>query len=409
MKRKLTKRTIDALKPKTGENFVWDTEVTGFGIKVFPSGSKSYVFQYRVTVRGKKGPARRITLARVGEVTLDQARRTATDHLQAARMGEDPRGSRKAVDSPTVADLVKRFLDNFLPNKKRPPRPKTMSYYESLLRCHVVPAIGAKQVDEIERADIEALHSSMRDKPYMGNRTVTVLGQAFDYAEVLGWRQQGSNPTRHIERYRELKRGAKKEVMLTPKQMGDLLRAIDKEEADGADPTSCAAIRVAFWTGWRISEVLRLEWENVDLETGSTKLLLTKTADAEYRQMPTPAIEIVKNQKQLIGCPYVFPGRYSYGHLTTVKGPWFRIRKRAGLDNLEGLGGLRLHDLRHNVVSWDISRGVSLEIAGKNVGHRSRDATEVCAHFAPDALKRAADARAEAMRKAVESADARAT
>jgi integrase len=90
-----------------------------------------------------------------------------------------------------------------------------------------------------------------------------------------------------------------------------------------------------------------------------------------------------------------------------VRKPWSNIRKRAGLDDLDGLGPLRLHDLRHNVVSWDVSRGVPLEIAGKNVGHRSRRSTEVYAHFAPDALKRAADARAEAMRAAVEDTNGR--
>ncbi len=81
-----------------------------------------------------------------------------------------------------------------------------------------------------------------------------------------------------------------------------------------------------------------------------------------------------------------------------------KIRARAGLSDLDGLGALRLHDLRHNVVSWDVSRGVGLEIAGKNVGHRSRTSTETYAHFEPDALKRAADDRAQAMRQALEDA-----
>jgi integrase len=81
------------------------------------------------------------------------------------------------------------------------------------------------------------------------------------------------------------------------------------------------------------------------------------------------------------------------------------IRKRAGLHDLPGLGPFRLHDLRHNVVSWDVSRGVPLEIAGKNVGHRSRRSTEVYAHFAPDALKKAADDRARAMREAMEGVE----
>ncbi len=87
-----------------------------------------------------------------------------------------------------------------------------------------------------------------------------------------------------------------------------------------------------------------------------------------------------------------------------VPKPWVKIRARAGLANLDGLGPLRLHDLRHNAVSWDVSRGVGLEIAGKNVGHRSGTSTETYAHFAPDALKRAADERARAMRAALEAA-----
>ncbi len=402
MKKRITKRLVDTSKPTGRRYLIWDTDVTGFGLKVTASGSKSYVLQYRLPGRGRTSTPKRLRLGQHGDMTPDEARKLAADYLLEVKAGRDPRASRRPSEAPTVADLARAFLDDYLPSKKRPPRPKTMSYYESLLRCHVVPALGKERVDEVSRDQIEALHSRLRNKPYMANRVVTVLGQAFDYAEVLGWRQQGSNPTQHIERYRELKRGAKKEVMLTPQQMSDLLKAIDEDESAGGDPTSCAAIRVAFWTGWRISEILRLEWSNIDLETGSTKLLLTKTADEEYRQMPATALEVVTAQEQFVGCPYVFPGRYGKGHLTTVKGPWLRIRKRATLDDLEGLGGLRLHDLRHNVVSWDVSRGVPLEIAGKNVGHRSRDATEVYAHFAPDALKQAADSRAAAMQDAME-------
>ena len=402
MKKKITKRVVEAARPTGKRLFIWDTEVTGFGLMVTPSGSKSYVFQYRLPGRGRRATAKRLTLGKHGDLTPDEARRFAADHLLAVKGGGDPVSDRRPGESRTVEDLARRFLADYLPNKKKPPRPKTIDYYDDIFRCHVTPTLGSVPVEEITRQDIEGLHQALRNKPYMANRVVTVLGQAFDYAEILGWRTQGSNPTRHVERYRELRRGAKKEVMLTPEQMKNLLDAINKEEEAGGDATSCAAIRVAFWTGWRISEVLRLEWGNVDLKTGSTKLLLTKTAGEEYRQMPSEALEVVKQQQRVAGCPYVFPGRYLKGHLTTVKGPWLRIRKRAKLDNLDGLGALRLHDLRHNVVSWDVSRGVPLEIAGKNVGHRSRDATEVYAHFAPDALKKAADERARAMREAVE-------
>lgn len=152
----------------------------------------------------------------------------------------------------------------------------------------------------------------------------------------------------------------------------------------------------------RIGEVLGLEWANLDLDNGVAKLLQTKTASEEYRQLPAEAIELLRQLTPLAHSRWVFPSRNPEEHLESVRKPWSKIRKRAELDNLEGLGPLRLHDLRHNVVSWDVSRGVPLEIAGKNVGHRSRRSTEVYAHFAPDALKRAADERARAMREAVE-------
>ncbi len=262
--------------------------------------------------------------------------------------------------------------------------------HEILFRCHVLP-------------EVDHLHSKTRSTPYIANRTLPLLQQAFDQAERWGWRQQNTNPALHIDRYPEERRGARKEVMLTPVQMAALLEAIDAEEDAGTNPFACAAIRVTFWTGWRIGEVLALEWSDLDLEVGSAKLLRTKTAAEEYRQLPAEAVAILEKLPRFAGSPYVFPGRNETPHLTTVRKPWASIRKRAGLADLEGLGPLRLHDLRHNVVSWDVSRGVPLEIAGKNVGHRSRRSTEVYAHFAPDALKRAADARAEAMRRAVDA------
>ena len=406
MKRRITKRLVDSLKPEAKDIFVWDSDLTGFGCKVTPAGRKVYLVQYRSKKQHWKSAPKRLTLGKHGHLTADSARGLAKDALLAVKAGEDPSTVLQGMQRDrTVNALLDRFLDEYLPSKKKPPRPKTVSYYKSLLKCHVRPAFGNKAVNEVTRGDVESLHISLRDRPYMANRVVTVFGQACKYAEVLGWRGQGSNPTTHIERYRELRRGAKKEVMLTAEQMRDLLDAIDQEEGENrADPVACAAIRVAFWTGWRISEVLSLEWENVDLESGSAKLVVTKTADEEFRQLPSEVVGILQAQERVADCPYVFPGRYGSGHLTTVKGPWLAIRKRAGLHKMVGLGALRLHDLRHNVVSWDVSRGVPLEIAGKNIGHQSRESTEVYAHFAPDALKRAADERASAMKAALMSA-----
>jgi len=203
--------------------------------------------------------------------------------------------------------------------------------HEILFRCHVLP-------------EVDHLHSKTRSTPYIANRTLPLLQQAFDQAERWGWRQQNTNPALHIDRYPEERRGARKEVMLTPVQMAALLEAIDAEEDAGTNPFACAAIRVTFWTGWRIGEVLALEWSDLDLEVGSAKLLRTKTAAEEYRQLPAEAVAILEKLPRFAGSPYVFPGRNETPHLTTVRKPWASIRKRAGLADLEGLGPLRLHD-----------------------------------------------------------------
>ena len=403
MRKKITKRVVDGLE-SSGQRpiFLWDTETTGFGCKVTPAGKKVYILQYRRPGQGGKSAPKRLTLGKHGHLTPDQAREIATRLLLELRSGSDPATVLRVGESPTVSELVEKFLTEYLPSKKRPPGARTIRFYESHFRCHVIPRLGKRRVDSVVTAEIEELHRSMSRTPYMANRVLTVLHHAFDQAERWGWRPQRSNPALHIDRYPEERRGSKKEVMLTAQQMARLLEAIDTEERNGMSGIACAAIRVAFWTGWRIGEVLSLEWSNVDLEKGSAKLLRTKTSEEEYRQLPAEAIDVLANTPRFEGGRYVFPGDDLRRHLTSVTKHWSRIRVRAGLDDLDGLGAFRLHDLRHNVVSWDVSRGVALEIAGKNVGHRSRQATEIYAHFAPDALKRAADDRARAMRKAVE-------
>ncbi|MDY7092607.1 MAG: tyrosine-type recombinase/integrase [Acidobacteriota bacterium] len=407
MQQRITKRAVDSLIASNQKPvFLWDRELKGFGVKALPSGRKVFLLQYRMPGDSWKKAPKRLTIGAVGTLTPEQARRRASELLLGIAAGEDPREAiRRQTDTPTMTDLAERFLAEYLPGKKRPPRASTISFYEGLFRCHVTPRLGDIPVADVTTAQVEGLHQTLRHKPYVANRVLSMLQNAFDQAERWQWRPQLSNPARHVERYPEAKRGAKTEVMLSSEQMSALLQAIDAEEAEGGNPTACTAIRFAFWTGWRIGEVLRLEWDRIDMEQGVATLLQTKTAETERRQLPAEAVSLLEEVTRLAGCKYVFPGADARGHLTTVRRPWQNICKRAGLDDLPGLGAFRLHDLRHNVVSWDVSRGVPLEIAGRNVGHRSRRSTEVYAHFAPDALKKAADERARAMREAMEGKD----
>lgn len=409
MKGRITKRSVASLEPRqrddrtTAQQVLWDDDVTGFGCLVTKTGSKSFIFQYRTKGQARKTAPKRITLGKIRDLTPDEARKIARELLHEVRSGRDPAKAWRRRENSTFADLARSYLEDHLPNRKKQARPSTVRNYRILIENHLLPAFRSRQVADIQRQDVEQLHLSMRDTPYQANRMLSAARQLFVHAERLGWRPNNSNPVVAIEKYPEDRRGAKKQVMLSPDQMRDLLRAVREFRGEGGDPVAAAAIEFVFWTGWRVSEALGLRWENVDAESAVARLVKTKTAEEEYRVLPAEAAAVLERIGRKEASPNVFVGRDGRAALTTVRRPWHRIRELAGLGQLDGLGALRLHDLRHNVVSWDVSRGVSLEMAGKAVGHKSRQATEVYAHFAPDALRRSANERAEVMRAALES------
>src|SRR5579862_5355092 len=103
---KLTKSTVDAIAPSpTGPVYAWDQQLSGFGVKVLPAGSRRYIVKYRIGGGGRKARQRWLTLGTHGTITCDQARDMAQQALAAVARGEDPQGARLASrHAPTVAD-----------------------------------------------------------------------------------------------------------------------------------------------------------------------------------------------------------------------------------------------------------------------------------------------------------------
>jgi hypothetical protein len=107
---RITKRAIDALRPVAKDQFLWDSDLKGFGVKVTPAGNKVYILQYRKGGRG--APTKRVTIGRHGALTPDQARKEAARLLTIAH-GVDPAAIRAAEKSaPNVSALANRFLAN---------------------------------------------------------------------------------------------------------------------------------------------------------------------------------------------------------------------------------------------------------------------------------------------------------
>ena len=365
---RLTKRVVDALKANGADTVHWDGELTGFGVRVRKSGRKYYVVQTRVA-----GKLHWFTVGPHGPLSPDQARGRALEILADAKKGIDPRDAEaRNADEPAMADLGRRFLDEYVPTHCKP---STQAEYRRSVKLFVDPVIGELSVREVQRKDVAALHHSLRDKPYQANRTLGVLSKMFSLAEVWGWRPDGSNPCRHVKRYREHQR----ERFLSPEEtarLGEVLR-----EAEDEMPSAVAAFRLLLLTGCRMSEVRDLRWECVkgdcielpDAKTGGRVVPLGPEARAVLAALPRDPDN-----------PWVIVGKLPGSHLTDLQRPWRRIRARAGLDDV------RIHDLRHSFASRALALGESLTMIGKLLGHTHVQTTARYAHLARDSIQTAA-------------------
>ena len=365
---RLTKRSVDALRADGANTVHWDSELTGFGVRVRRSGRKYYVVQTRIA-----GRLRWFTIGPHGPLTPDQARGQALDILARAKKGIDPRGTETRREAePAMADLGHRFLEEYVPAYCKP---STQHEYRRLVKLFIGPAMGGFRVSEVQRKDVAALHHGMRDRPYQANRTLGVLSKMFSLAEVWGWRAGGSNPCRHVRRYREHKR----ERFLSPEEttrLGEALR-----EAEAKMPSAVAAFRLLLLTGCRMSEIRDLRWEHVrddclelpDSKTGGRIVSLGPEARAVLSSIPRED-----------GNPWVIAGKLPNSHLTDLQRPWQRIRERAGLTDV------RIHDLRHSFASRALALGESLTMIGKLLGHTQAQTTARYAHLARDSIQTAA-------------------
>ena len=198
---KLTKRTVDAALPGSVRYTVFDTEISGFGLRVSPTGEKSWVYEYRAGEGGRRAPKKRVTLGSSKRFTPEEAR-TEVERLRAlVNTGPDPQDQKaKQRRALTVAELADSFLSEHVGAKRKA---GTKVSYEGVLRVWVLPALGSKKAKDVTRADVARLHFRMRDTPAQANRTAAIIGSMFGFALRRGLVEGDHNPARGIEKYRE--------------------------------------------------------------------------------------------------------------------------------------------------------------------------------------------------------------
>jgi integrase len=396
MERTLTKRTVDAAKvaPDRGETWLWDTKVTGFGLRVRSGGRKDYFLKYGM---GRDGVARKVLIGRHGKGwTVDTARDEAT-RLQGERAhGKDP-GARKAFERgiPTVEELAARYLSDYAePHKK----PRTVIEDRALLGLDarkprtIAAELGNARLDKVTGDDVTRFHLSLRSTPTRANRALALMSHMFTMAEKWKVLPFGSNPCRGVERFKEKKR----ERFLSLEELARVGKVLDVAERAakagksvtlGAEnPFAVAAIRLLIFTGCRLSEILTMRWRHVDLSRGTLVIPEPKEGKPKMVVLNAPAAKVFAGLPRLEKNPFVIAGRREGDHLTDLEHPWMRLRAKAGLE------GVRLHDLRHSFASVAVAGGASLPIIGALLGHSQPQTTARYAHLSADPLRAASEA-----------------
>ena len=174
---RISKRSVDALKCAVNKDrtFLWDEDLSGFGICAFPSGAKVYVAQYR-----KDGRSRRVSIGEHGRLTPDEARSEAKKLLGAVEKGIDPvEDRRRARGVRTFREVADEFMRLHVKAKRKP---RTHYEYDRLLAVHLLPMLGSRRIVDISRKDLARLHAKLADRPVAANRCLLVLSSLWNWA-----------------------------------------------------------------------------------------------------------------------------------------------------------------------------------------------------------------------------------
>jgi integrase len=379
---KLTKTMIDKLEytaPAGGRDVLWDTEVRGLGLRVYPSGLKSFVLSYRTL-----GQKRLMALGDYGELTLIEGRVRARRHLLQARDGVDPLIEKKREkQGETMRDLCRHYMqEHATPHKKK----RSAEEDRRKIERYILPEWANRKVKSITANDVASLHRKIGENSiYEANRTLSLLSCMFRLAQQP-WQFLGPNslnPTRGISRFKELKR----DRWVTPQELPKLAEAIAKEES--------IYVRAAIWlfllTGLRKNELLSARWEQVDFHRRELCIPENKSGRPHYVPLSSPVIAILNTLPRSYENPFILPGRLSGKHLIKIDGAWYRIRKAAGVEDV------RLHDLRRTLASWLAQAGNSLHLIGRVLNHANTTTTQVYARFGQDHVREALEAHGKAV------------
>ncbi|RYH06590.1 site-specific integrase [Tropicimonas sp. IMCC6043] len=398
---RLNEKTVRDADPAEGRDYqIFDSEVRGFAVCIYRSGSRAFTVDYR-----HAGRQRRMTIGRWPEWTTTAARERAKELRREIDAGEDPLAQREqGREAPRFQDLIDRYVDVHLPNLA----PTNASDQRSMLKKLVAPDWGNKLVAETTPYDVEKLLNKIaacrarpskakpnnrarklqgaKPTPIRANRTGEVLRKMFTYAQSWGWR--GDDPASGFRRRIENPR----ERFLNQQEIRKLAAALDAAE----DRRAADIIRLCMLTGARVGEVRQARCEHFNLEHLSWTKPASMTKQRKIHRLPISdeAAAIVRQRQMLVprGSQWLFPGDVPGQPVKEIRRFWSQLQKEVNIPDV------RIHDLRHTFASLLVSGGASLEMKGKLLGHSQTQTTQRYAHLMDSPLRAGVDAVASAFR-----------
>lgn len=395
----LTKKLVEALEAKAGNDYViWDREVTGFGVRVKESGTKSFLIKYRT----EQSVQRKMTVGRYGIVTVEQARKIARWKLGRVAGGEDPALDRKSKQRvQTIAELCDLYFadataGNVL-HRGKPKKASTLSIDRGRIERHIKPLLGHMNIRDLTRADARNFMHLVRDgvtaasiktgkhgranvKGGVGTakKALSLLSAIYTYA--INSDLVDDNPCRYVERPADNKR----ERFLTAEEFGRLGQALKSARASGLSISFAGAIEFLLLSGCRHGEVVNLKRSELDLSGRCIRFEDTK-AGPQMRPCGASALSLLREVLGSHDSEWAFPSSRTESPIANVRKPLIEICNRAGLE------GVTPHVFRHSFATVAYELGYSeLAIAGL-LGHRLSTVTSRYAHHIDHVLADAAD------------------
>ncbi|MDE0377851.1 MAG: integrase arm-type DNA-binding domain-containing protein [Rhodospirillales bacterium] len=327
---RLTVNAITAAKPRAKEYTLWDGSLAHFGVRVHPSGVRSFIVQTRAN-----GRMRKITLGRFPEMGIEQARREAATVLVRLWGGETVPAPRK-----TKAPLFRDFAARYRERRKHRWKPASLKTFDGYMRNRLMPAFGRMHLDAIDHARVSAwFDAASVDKPGAANRAFEALRAMLAAARQWGELEEHvpdacanivKNPRRPEARF------------LDSDELERLGKVLDRHQAE--HPWPVAAIRLPTLTGARLSEVLDLKWDEIGEigEDGASARLKDSKTGPRTIWLGSEAARVLVELPRSENSRRVFPEDLTSQRLYTF---WVGVREEAGLP------GLRIHDCRHTWAS----------------------------------------------------------